>query len=166
MTPEEAFDQYHQAVYSFAYRLTCQPDIAEDITQECFLTLVRAPQRYDSSRGSMKVYLFSIARNLALKQYRDCRAAQPVEDAEDLLVIDPRGSMELSSAVATAVASLPQLQQEALILFEYEGVTLEEIAQIVGADIGAVKSRLHRARERLRRNLAVYRKVGNTHGTI
>ncbi len=166
MTPQKAFDQYHQAVYSFAYRLTRQPDIAEDITQECFLALIRAPQRYDPSRGCMKVYLFSIARNLALKQYRDGRGEQPVEGSEDLLMIDPRGSLEVSSAVAAAVASLPQLQQEALILFEYEGVTLEEIAQIVGADIGTVKSRLHRARERLRRILKVYRNVGNAHGTI
>jgi RNA polymerase sigma-70 factor (ECF subfamily) len=68
--------------------------------------------------------------------------------------------------VAAAVAELPQLQQEALILFEYEGATLEEIAQIVGADVGTVKSRLHRARERLRRALAPYRKAGNAHGTI
>ena len=64
------------------------------------------------------------------------------------------------------MASLPHLQQEALILFEYEGVTLEEIAQIVGAEIGTVKARLHRARERLRKILAVYRKVGNAHGTV
>ncbi len=61
---------------------------------------------------------------------------------------------------------LPPLQKEALVLFEYEGATLEEIAQIVAADVGTVKSRLHRARERLRRSLAGYRKVGNGHGTV
>jgi RNA polymerase sigma-70 factor (ECF subfamily) len=166
VTPEKAFDQYHRAVYSFAYRLTRQPDIAEDITQECFLALVRTPQRYDPSRGSVKVYLFSIARNFALKQYRDYRAEQPIDGSEEMVLIDPRESLDVSSAVAAAVASLPQLQQEALILFEYEGVTLEEIAQIVGADVGTVKSRLHRARGRLRRILAVYRKVGNAHGTV
>jgi RNA polymerase sigma-70 factor (ECF subfamily) len=166
VTPQKAFDEYHQAVYSFAYRLTCRAEVAEDITQECFLALVRAPQRFDPSRGNMKVYLFSIARNLALKLYRDDREEQPVEDAEDRMSIDPRGSLEISSAVAAAVASLPPLQQEAVILFEYEGVTLEEIAQIVGADVGTVKSRLHRARERLRRNLAAYRKVGSSHGAI
>ncbi len=166
MTAQKAFDEHHQAVYSFAYRLTRQPEVAEDITQECFLALLRAPQRYDPSRGSIKVYLFSIARNLALKQYRDYRAEQPVDESEDLLTIDPRGSLEMSFAVAAAVARLPHLQQEALILFEYEGVTLDEIATVVGADIGTVKSRLHRARERLRRILAVYRKAENAHGTI
>jgi RNA polymerase sigma-70 factor (ECF subfamily) len=53
-----------------------------------------------------------------------------------------------------------------LVLFQYEGATLEEIAQISGADVGTVKSRLHRARERLRRELAAYRKVGNARGTL
>jgi RNA polymerase sigma factor (sigma-70 family) len=166
VTPQTAFDRHHQAVYSFAYRLTGRADLAEDITQECFLALIRAPHRYDSSRGSMKVYLFAITRNLALKQYRYARDEQPVEESEDQFSFDPRRSLEVSSAVARAVASLPDLQRESLVLFEYEGVTLEEIAEIVGADIGTVKSRLHRARERLRRILAAYRKVGTAYGSV
>lgn len=166
MTPETAFDQHHQAVYSFAYRLTGDQDAAEDITQECFLAFVRAPQRFDPTRGTIKVFLFSIARNLALKEYRDTRSEEPLEALAELTGPDPRKTLDLSSAVAAAVADLPQLQQEALILFEYEGVTLEEIAQIVGADTGTVKSRLHRARVRLRHVLAEYRKLGNTHATI
>jgi RNA polymerase sigma factor (sigma-70 family) len=126
----------------------------------------------------MKTYLFSIARNLALKQYRDHRAEEPLECMEGGFAAgfeagfeapgraDPLAALETSAAVAEAVALLPQLQQEALVLFEYERFTLEEIAQIVGADTGTVKSRLHRARERLRRVLAPYRKVGNAHGTV
>lgn len=164
MTPEKAFDEYHQAVYSFLYRLTRREDIAEDITQECFLALIRAPQRFDQTRGTMKTYLFSIARNLALKHYRDYRQEAPLE-GQPKQAADPRGTLELRSAVAEAVAALPQLQQEALILFAYEGVTLEEIAGIVGADVGTVKSRIHRARERLRRTLVPYRKAGIKHAT-
>ena len=166
MTPQQAFNEYHQAVYRFAYRLTRRPDIAEDIAQECFLALVRAPHRYDPVRGTMKVFLFSMVRNLALKQYRDNREEQISETEEHLAASDPRHAIDIGSAVAAAVADLPQLQQEALILFEYEGATLEEIAQIVSADVGTVKSRLHRARERLRRTLAPYRKVGNEHESI
>ena len=167
MTPQQAFDQYHQAVFSFAYRLTRRQDLAEDLTQECFLALLRAPERFDESRGTMKTYLFSIARNLALKQYRDHRTEEPLDDPEAAVErADPMAALELASAVAEAVAGLPLLQQEAVVLFEYERFTLEEIAQIVGTDAGTVKSRLHRARERLRRVLAPYRKVGNAHGTI
>jgi RNA polymerase sigma-70 factor (ECF subfamily) len=165
VTPQTAFDQYHQVVYSFLYRLTRRPDVAEDITQECFLALLRAPQRFDPARGTMKTYLFSIARNLALKQYRDAGGEDPLESSESA-AMDPRAALDIASAVSSAVAGLPALQQEALILFEYEGVTLEEIAKIVDADVGTVKSRLHRARERLRRVLAPYRKRGNPHGTV
>jgi RNA polymerase sigma-70 factor (ECF subfamily) len=167
MTPEEAFDQHHQAVYRFAYRLTRSADVAEDITQECFLALVRAPERFDPVRGSMKIYLFAMARNLALKHYRSRHGYEPLDEDEiPIAVVNPRESMDIASAVAAAVAGLPPLQKEGLVLFEYEGNTLEEIAQIVGADIGTVKSRLHRARERLRRALAPCRKVRNEHGAV
>lgn len=165
MTPREAFDRYHQAVYRFVYRLTAREDLAEDITQECFLAFVRAPQRYDPARGSVKTYLFSIARHLALKQYRDDREHARL-DVEEPATAAPDGAWEISSAVARAVAALPTLQRESLILFEYEGFTLEEIADVVSADVGTVKSRLHRARERLRQTLAAYREVGNENGTV
>ncbi|HEY4085762.1 MAG TPA: RNA polymerase sigma factor [Bryobacteraceae bacterium] len=165
MTAQLAFDQHHQAVYSFAFRLTQREDVAEDITQECFLALIRAPHRFDAGRGSMKVYLFVIARNLALKHYRDERPADPLEESRDIAGRDLSETLATSSAVAAAVAQLPELQQEALILFEYEGMTLEEIAQIVRADVGTVKSRLHRARERLRRALGGYRRTGNAHAS-
>ena len=157
MTPEAAFDQYHQAVYRFVYRFTRSPDAAEDITQECFLALLRTPGRYQPSRGGMQAYLFAIARNLALKRYRDFRNEHPLEACNPPAAPDPRPALDIASAVEAAVAALPALQREALILFEYEGVTLEEIATIVDADAGAVKSRLYRARERLRRALAEYR---------
>lgn len=163
MTPDQAFDHYHQAVYDFAYRLTRRTELAEDIVQESFLAYVRSPGRYDPARGTVKTFLFSIARNLALKHYRDDRAADPLE--EDFPhAFDPRQSLDASAAVAAAVARLPPLQQEALILFEHAGSTLEEIAQIVGADVGTVKSRLHRARARLRRALAAYGR--NLHGAV
>lgn len=166
MTPENAFDQYHQAVYGFAYRLTGRPELAEDITQECFLALVRSPRAYDPRRASVKTFLFAIARNLAFKEYRDHGGEQSLEDSELPAACDPLESLEISSAVAAAVAGLPPLQREAVILFEYEGVTLEEIAQITGTDAGTVKSRLHRARARLRRVLVAYRKEGNAHETV
>jgi RNA polymerase sigma-70 factor, ECF subfamily len=166
VTPEQAFDQHHQSVYRFAYRLTRRPDLAEGITQEAFLAFLRTPERFDESRGAVKTYLFSIARNLALKQYRDHHAEGQLDEDAIPATADPRRSMDDSSAVASAVAGLPPLQQEALVLFEYEGVTLEEIARIVGADVGTVKSRLHRARAQLKRVLAPYGKAGNVHGTV
>ena len=165
MTPEAAFDQYSESVYRFAYRMTRREDVAEDIAQETFLALVRSPERWSAARGSMKTYLLAIARNLVLKRYRDYRAEEQLEDDPGVL-LDPRPSIEIGAAVADAIAELPGLQQEAVILFEYEGVTLEELAQIVAADVGTVKSRLHRARVRLRKSLAPYRTGVKAHGTV
>lgn len=158
MTPEQAFGQHHQSVFRFAYRLTRDAGLAEDITQECFLAYLRAPRRFDPARGSIRTFLFAIARNLVFKHYRDSRESEALDE-----VPVERFSPDLAVAVEEAVASLPQLQQEALVLFEYEGLTLEEIAQVAGCDAGTVKSRLHRARERLKRVLAPCRKV--EHGT-
>ena len=65
---------------------------------------------------------------------------------------------ELSVIVQKAIAELPPLQREAVILFEFEDLSLAEIAEVVNADVGTVKSRLHRAREKLRVLLEPYMK--------
>ena len=163
MSPEDVFDQYHEAVFRFLYRLTRCTETAEDLTQDCFLAYLRTPRRFDSTRGTLRNFLFAIARNLALKHYRDLRLEVPL-DEEQWEPAEPAGiQIELSLAVEAAVASLPLLQQEAVILFEYEGATLAEIAAIVGAEVGTVKSRLHRARETLKRSLAPHSNSGDRH---
>jgi RNA polymerase sigma-70 factor (ECF subfamily) len=153
-------------VYRFVYRLVGRADLAEDITQDCFLAVLRDPRRWDAGRGDMKTYLFAIARNLAFKRFRDDHSAAQVEEGLAGSIADQRMDQELAAVVAQMVSQLPDLQREALILFEIEGFQLTEIAQIVSADVGVVKSRLHRARERLKRTLAPYRKVGTTHGNL
>lgn len=167
MTPQEAFDQYHQPVFRFLYRMTRRPEVAEDLTQETFLAMLRAPGRFDAARGSVRAFLFGIARNLALKEFRDGRAEQPWEDEDDLPAApDPRPGIEVGAAVAEAIEALAPLQREALILFEYEGLTLEEIATVSAANVGTVKSRLHRARERLKRALGPLANRGRVHGAV
>jgi RNA polymerase sigma-70 factor (ECF subfamily) len=138
-------------------------EMAEDITHDCFLSLIKRPENFDPSRGSLKTYLYSAARNLSLKHFRSTAREADVEEFGEEPSIpvreQPLGRLldeELSSKVKEAVFSLPPLQREALVLFEYEGLALSEIASIVGADVGAVKARLHRARERLRNTLWPY----------
>jgi RNA polymerase sigma-70 factor (ECF subfamily) len=160
LTAEQAFDNYHKAIYRFVYRLAGRGDIAEDITQDCFLAILRDPQRWNERRGDFRTYLFSIARNLAFKRYRDEHGSLYADEDEAGFVAPTQADQELSLTVAQLVSQLPNLQREVLILFEYEGFSLNEIAVIAEADIGAVKARLHRARERLRRALAPYRRMG------
>ncbi|OLE52153.1 MAG: hypothetical protein AUG51_19545 [Acidobacteria bacterium 13_1_20CM_3_53_8] len=143
------YERHRDAVFRFAYRLLGSIEQAEDVTHDCFLSLIRRPGGFD--------------RNLALKRLKDRGQNVTVED----LAAEPRLPEreeplqkllreELAAEVSRAVASLPPLQREALVLFEYEGLPLAEVAAIVGKDVGTVKSRINRARQRLRKILAPY----------
>jgi RNA polymerase sigma-70 factor (ECF subfamily) len=144
-------------VFQFAWRLTGSQSAAEDVTQECFLALMRGAA-FDGERGGLRTYLFGIVRNLVLRRLRisgreaeeAADAAAPVDVLGDLL------AAERSELVAGAMAQLPLLQREAIALFTFEELPLEEIAKITGVDTGAVKSRLYRARESLRKALAPF----------
>ena len=150
----EAYGRHKDILYRFAWRMTGSPTAAEDLVQECFLVLLGNPAAFDVRRGTLRSFLIGITRNLSLKQLRGERTFDELdEDYAACQPIDPEG-LERAGVVARAVAALPPLQREALILAEYEELPLEEIARIVGAELAAVKSRLHRARENLRRMLA------------
>ncbi len=159
----ELYDRYREPIFRFAYRLLGSVESAEDVTHDCFLSLIRKPENFRPERASLKTYLYAASRNLALKHFRD----QGRETGLDEVVEEPKDSPrraplrrlldeELAAHVREAVFSLPPLQRESLILFEYEGLSLREVAEIAGTDVGAVKARLYRAREGLRRILSPY----------
>jgi RNA polymerase sigma factor (sigma-70 family) len=147
------FDEYKDSVYGHALRLTGCPTSAEDLAQDCFLELLRHPSRFDPSRGTLRAYLFAVTHNLALRRWRVDRRFSALDDEPSPNAQEPM-TEGVSMLISAAVQSLPPLQREAVLLFEYEGFTLQEIAIITGTDVGTVKSRLHRARERLRHMLA------------
>lgn len=165
-----AFDQNKDAVYRFAWRMCSSAAVAEDIAQDVFLTLLRQPGRFDPARGPLRPFLLAIARNLILKHWRNDSRWDELEDRfATAPAIDLEGR-EIADAVGAAVAALTPLQREVLILAEYEDLTLEDIARAVDAEVGTVKSRLHRARENLRQMLAPLKSknVGRSisHGTF
>jgi len=150
----DAYRDHKDVVYRFARRMTGSPAAAEDIVQDSYLALWRNDAVYRPERGSLRSFLIGIARNLALQRMRGDR---PYEElAEDVSIKDPINMVGLERAelVARAVMALPPLQREALILAEYEEMSLEDIGLATKAEVAAVKSRLHRARENLRRMLA------------
>jgi RNA polymerase sigma-70 factor, ECF subfamily len=146
--------RYRTPLYRFAYRLTASMTAAEDVVQECWVAILQGGA-FDGRR-SARAYLFGVARNLAFARLRvSGRESDEAADAEtDGGPFEDALSGERSEAVARAIGALPPLQREALILFEYEDLSLEEIAAVAGVEVGAVKARLHRARETLRRRLA------------
>ncbi|MEP6602216.1 MAG: RNA polymerase sigma factor [Nitrospirota bacterium] len=151
----QVFREHKDSVYAFAYRMTNSAAAADDLTQDCFLELFRRPERFDPARGSLRNYLFGMVRKLALKRWRRENRFRPLDDEVPLRRTDD-APPDAALAVAVAIQSLSPLQREALILFAYEGLTLEETATITKSDIGAVKSRLHRARNSLRQTLAPF----------
>lgn len=104
----------------------------------------------------MRAFLLGVTRNLAYQRWRQERTTEPLDEDAAVLVPDLIGG-SVSRFIAAAIQSLPPLQREVILLFEYEGFTLKEIGAVVKADVGTVKSRLHRARDRLRRVLAPLR---------
>ena len=162
----EAYGQHKDMLYRFARRMTGSAATAEDLVQDCFLMLWRNGAVYDRGRGTLRSFLIGVTRNLALKHLHKQRPLEELEDASAICgPIDP-AQRERGEIVAQAVASLPPLQREALILAEYEDMPLDEIARATGAELAAVKSRLHRARENLRRMLApLLEAKGTAYGT-
>jgi RNA polymerase sigma-70 factor (ECF subfamily) len=157
------YERYRNPMFRFSYRLTGSIEVAEDITHDCFLSLIRNPSNFEATRGSLRTYLYAAARNLAMKHFRSVGRESAIDDLDEHPIAPRREEPlrrvldgELADKVRDAVADLPPLQREALVLFEYEGLPMNEIAIIVGSDVGAVKGRLHRARERLRNSLAQY----------
>jgi RNA polymerase sigma-70 factor, ECF subfamily len=150
----EAFHTHKDVLFRFAYRMTASMETAEDVVQDCFMTLWRKPEAYRQDLGALRSFLLGIARNLILKRWRDERPQEALD--EDALISAPLDVLERErgEAVARAVQQLPLLQREVLVLAEYEEMPLEQIAQATGAGLAAVKSRLHRARQNLRRMLA------------
>jgi RNA polymerase sigma-70 factor, ECF subfamily len=159
----ELYERHRLPIFRFAYRLLGSIELAEDVTHDCFLGLIRKPENFNPSRGSLRTYLYAAARNLAMKHFRNVNREAALDDLSEDPVIPVRQEplrqlldQELSVMVREAVQNLSPLQREALILFEYEGLSLNEISSVVGSDVGVVKARLHRARERLRNVLRPY----------
>jgi RNA polymerase sigma-70 factor, ECF subfamily len=150
----EAFHAHRDVLFRFTYRMTGSASEAEEMVQDCFLALWRKPRAYDPSRGSLRSFLLGAARNQVLKRWRDQRRHESLDHETPCDTFLDLEAKERAAAVSRAVLSLPPLQREALVLAEYEELSLEEIARVTGAEIAGVKSRLHRARENLQRMLA------------
>lgn len=149
------FHANKDSVYRFAYRMLGSAQDAEDVAQEVFLAFWRRPGAYRGERGALRPFLLGIARNLVLKLWR---ARRPTDELDpETLVCRPVDleSIELQRAVAEAVGRLPLLQREALVLSEYDELSLEEIASVTGVNVAAVKSRQHRARQNLKKLLSI-----------
>jgi RNA polymerase sigma-70 factor (ECF subfamily) len=161
----ELYRRHGERVHRFAYRMTGSADTARDITQACFTSLLKAPRRYDG-RVALSTYLCAAARNQSLRHASRAWRERTTGTMPEQRPSPARGPLELllederARIVRAALDRLGPLHREVLILAEYEEMSLGEIARVVGASVGAVKVRLHRARGRLRNVLETHRRSG------
>ena len=172
---EDAFTllyrRHQAAMYRFALRMTGSAWAAEEIVQDVFMTLMRAPKKYDSSRGTLGGYLYGIARNRVMKHLerlpREVSLEQKNEDGSGAGIVlqDPATpatwaeTRERTKHVRAAVLELPAEFREAVVLCELEELSYEEAAQAAGCPIGTIRSRLHRGRALLLAKLEMLRDV-------
>lgn len=144
------------ALYRFAMHMSGSPTVAEDITQEVFLALLREGCGYDPDRGTLSGYLFGIARKLLLRLMERGRVDVPLEsDAEEAalpeLAVEDNALEDLThregiQALRRAIGTLPRRYREVVVLCDLEEVDYADAATALGCPIGTVRSRLHRAR--------------------
>ena len=158
--------QYQDMVYSVAYRIMGGPHAASDATQEAFISAYRGLGRFRG--GSFKAWLMRIVSNACYDELRR-QKRHPQSSLDALYVEDPPSAslprspaespeehverQEVNRLLQSGIAQLPHDQRMVLVLSDVEGLSYEEVSQAMGVPRGTVKSRLHRARARLREYL-------------
>jgi RNA polymerase sigma-70 factor (ECF subfamily) len=178
-----AFDdlmvRYEKKVYSLCYRMARDPDDAADLAQEAFIKVYRALPAF-RGRSSFSTWLFRIVTNTCLDDRRH-RGSRPSLVSLDRTVDTGDGEMtpelpgdgpdppdcaekaETQAEIRVLLALLPAEQRLVLVMRDMEGYSYEEIAEVLGLNIGTVKSRINRARARLRE---IYQKKEEHLGTV
>lgn len=179
---EEAFAwlvaRYHQPIYSLVYRIVNDPADAADTTQEVFLKVFRGIQRFHGD-ASLKTWMYSIAIREASNQrrwwFRHKARETSIEPADgpspaperalglkDRLVdrhespFESASHEEVRAKVERELRQVPEPYRTAVILRDIEGLSYEEVAEVLGVSLGTVKSRLMRGREALKKRLQPY----------
>ena len=160
-TWEQIVRDHSARVYRLAYRLTGNRHDAEDLTQETFVRVFRSLNTY--TPGTFEGWLHRITTNLFLDQARRkqrVRMDAMGDDSDRYASVDSLGSPErayehgnLDHDVQRALDDLPPEYRAAVVLCDIEGLSYEEIAVTLGIKLGTVRSRIHRARARLRDSL-------------
>ncbi len=145
-------------IYRFALQMCGSQQLAEDITQEVFMVLMREAHTFDPARGSLGAFLMGIARHHLLRRLQRVRFYVAMSEAPDngglssqVLVttvgpLDEMSRTEAIEAVRRAVLTLPERYREVVVLCDLQEMSYAETAEILGCAIGTVRSRLHRAR--------------------
>ncbi len=173
---EDAFTTLYRrlqgCIYRFVLEMSGSAPLAEDVTQEVFMALIRDSRGYDPSRGPLNAYLLGMARHHALRLLKRDRTyvSIPQErdgwgDSGDFTPVSPENPhyemsrRESIHLVQQAILSLPEHYREAVVLCDLNEMSYEDTASVLGCSVGTVRSRLHRGRALLIQKLGGGKKV-------
>ncbi|HKS68024.1 MAG TPA: RNA polymerase sigma factor [Candidatus Acidoferrales bacterium] len=148
---QEIFERYREPLYGFFRRRLEHPARAEELTQDCFLALLRNVGRYEP-RAGFKSYLYGIAIHLVMAERR--KAGREVQQADNFDRAAGDAAPDAALWVRRALEELEATEREILMLREYEQLSYAEIAGILRLPLNTVRSRLFRARMALKERLA------------
>jgi RNA polymerase sigma-70 factor, ECF subfamily len=156
----EVYRRHGGAVYGLARRVLDNAAEAEDVTQEVFLRLWNAPDRFDPARGSLRSYLLAQSHARAVDVIRSQNARRARESSEAMKTARAGYDMQneawdltLAHQVSEALATLPDNERRAIELAYFEGRTYVQVAEILNQPEGTVKSRIRNGMRRMRRIL-------------
>jgi len=166
------YRRHQQRVFRFARAMTGSNETAEDITQEVFVVLLTDAGRFDPARAAFTTYVYGIVRNMSRHRVRRERQSLSVDelmrDGRDIDVDEDPSKLlegaELAGAVRRALLALPSRYRELIVLCDLHDLSYEDAAAVVGASVGAVRSRLHKGRQLLRLRLARVREAHQVSG--
>jgi len=169
---EEAFVSLYRRrqpdIHRFVFGMSNSRIITEDVTQEVFINLIRHANRFDPARGSVRSFLYGIARNCVLQHFERERRYVPYEEEipgngsstfqSDLRpdMSDPLAELttaEMLDDLRQAVLTLPLKYREAVVLCDLQEMEYVDAAAVMRCPVGTVRSRLHRGRELLLQKL-------------
>ena len=163
----EIYRRHQPGVFRFALHMSGSVSIAEDVTQETFMMLIRESHKYQPSRGSLSSFLFGVARNHVMRNLNRDHFHVPIDNVlENMLgssvitasldLMENINREQALECLQKAILSLPHHYREVVILCELNEKSYSEAAAILSCSVGTIRSRLNRARgmlvQKLRRN--------------
>lgn len=156
------FDRHHRVVWTYLARLA-GPDVADEIAGDVFVAAFERRARFDPTRGEVRSWLYGIATNKLHTRFRSdrrarrafARAAESAIAPDPTVLVDEAADLaDTARRVLSAIARLDRNDRELIVLYAWDELSYSQIADILDVPIGTVRSRLSRARRRLRELLA------------